>query len=241
MRGPQAETRDVLVLNGIRKAFGASDVLKGACFRAPAGTITAIIGRNGAGKTTLFRIVAGRVRPESGHVDFGGERILRPRLSQLSRSGLMYSAQESALTPLFSVDQHLAAFTRRYGDAERTDRIVQSMGLAEMRSRATPTLSGGERQRLSLALAMIRQPTCLLSDEPFAGVSPKERIHVAQALTSLRDSGCAVVISGHDVEDIFAVADQIYWMTAGLMYPLGTPAEAREHFQFRREYLGPFR
>ncbi len=88
---------------------------------------------------------------------------------------------------------------------------------------------------------MIRQPTCLLSDEPFSGVSPKERTHVARALTDLRDSGCAVVISGHDVEDIFAVSDQIYWMTAGLMYPLGRPQEAREHFQFRREYLGPFR
>ncbi len=128
---------DVLVLNGIRKAFGNTDVLKGACFRAPAGTITAIIGRNGAGKTTLFRIVAGRVRAESGHIDFHGERVPRPRLNQLSRKGLMYSAQESALTPLFSVEQHLTAFTRRFGTPERTDQIVQSMGLAEMRSRAT--------------------------------------------------------------------------------------------------------
>lgn len=232
---------DILVMDGIGKAFGGAEVLKGACFRAKAGAITAVVGRNGIGKTTLFRIVAGRVKADFGHVHFMGERIPRPKLHQLARKGLMYSAQESALTPLFNVEQHLRAFTLRFGTAARTDEVIETLGMSELRSRITPTLSGGERQRLSLALALIRQPTCLLADEPFAGVSPKERVHVARALTLLRESGCAVVISGHDVEDIFGVADQVYWMTSGLMYPLGAPAEARKDFHFRQGYLGPGR
>jgi ABC-type branched-subunit amino acid transport system ATPase component len=78
-------------------------------------------------------------------------------------------------------------------------------------------------------------------DEPFAGVAPRDRPLVSGALRRLRDRGTALVVSGHDVEDLMAVSDDIIWVTAGTTHWLGGPGQASRHTQFRRDYLGPRR
>lgn len=115
------------------------------------------------------------------------------------------------------------------------------MRLNDTLDRKPSTLSGGEQQRAALAMALIRDPSCLLMDEPFAGVAPKDRPLIREGLETLRARGCAIVISGHDVEDVFSVADEIVWVVAGTSHVLGSPEEAEAHHQFRREYLGPGR
>lgn len=232
----------VLVADGIGKSFGGTAVLTAASLRVRPGLVTAVVGRNGVGKTTLFRIVAGTLRAEYGRVLFRGRHHPRPRLHALARRGLMYSSQASALTGLFRVRDHLSAFARLHGRSEAdVAAVVEETRLAEFLDRRPARLSGGEKQRTSLALALLRSPACLLADEPFAGVAPADRPIVAAALRELAKGGCGVVVSGHDVEDLFAVSDRVVWMTAGTTHELGDPASAREHFQFRREYLGPGR
>lgn len=233
--------RPVLEVDGVGRSFGGRIVLRAAGLRVRPGRVTALLGRNGVGKTTLFRIVIGRVRAEWGRVLFAGRFRPRPSLARLSREGLMYSAQESALTPHFTIGRHLGAFVTRYGGAERLDTIVDDLALAEFLDRGPRGLSGGERQRASLALARLRAPTCLISDEPFAGVAPTDRPLVGRALRALADGGAGVVISGHDVDDLLTVADEVVWMTAGTTHDLGSPEAALEHHRFRREYLGPRR
>ena len=229
----------LLDADGIGVVFGRNQVLGSAGLRAWPGRITAILGRNGAGKTTLFRVVCGRVRPRWGRVMWDGEVVERPSLARLSVGGLMYSAQESSLSPLFTLRDHFAVFAKRWGGADRIDEVVDRMHLSTWLDLKVTAMSGGEKQRASLALALLRRPRCLLADEPFAGVSPRDRPGIADALRSLAGDGCAVVLSGHDVNDIFEVSHEILWMTAGTTHHLGSPEEAREHFGFRREYLGP--
>lgn len=231
---------EVLVADGIGKSFGRVDVLKAASIRARPGMVTALIGRNGVGKTTLFRILVGRVRPDYGRVLYRGTYLPRPALHRLAREGLMYSSQESALTRLYTVQDHLFAFSRTYGRSRKaTDEVVERLRLAEFLDRRPTGLSGGERQRASLALACLRKPVCLIADEPFAGAAPKDRSLIAAVIRDLADDGCAVLISGHDVDDIFSVSDRIVWATSGTTHELGTPERAAKHHQFRREYLGP--
>lgn len=231
----------ILEADGIGRSFGGRTVLRSAGLRVRPGRITVLLGRNGVGKTTLFRIVIGRVRAEYGRVLFDGRFRPRPTLSRLSREGLMYSAQESALTAHFTIRRHLEAFTTRYGGEDRVDGVVADLALGEFLDRGPRGLSGGERQRASLALARLRRPTCLITDEPFAGVAPKDRGPVADALRQLAADGAGVVASGHDVDDLLALADDVVWMTAGTTHDLGPPAEAVKHHLFRREYLGPGR
>jgi len=229
----------ILEADGIGRSFGGRTVLSAAGLRVRPGRITALLGRNGVGKTTLFRVVIGRVRAEYGRVMFAGTFRPRPALARLSREGLMYSAQDSALTPHFTVRQHFDAFVRRYGGGERVDAIVEESSLGGLLDRGPRSLSGGERQRTSMALARLRAPSCLIADEPFAGVAPKDRPLIAKALRSLADEGCGVAVSGHDVDDLLALADEVVWMVAGTTHDLGAPEQAAQHHQFRRDYLGP--
>ncbi len=223
------------------KSFGRKTVLKAASFHAVPGRVTALMGRNGAGKTTLFRIAVGRVRPEQGRVSFRGRALARPTLAALAREGLLYASQETALTRFFTVGDHLEAMARAFGGAERVEETVELMRLGPFLTRRPGRISEGERQRTVLALALVRTPACVLLDEPFAGTAPRDRPLVAEAIGRLREGGAAIAISGHDVDDIFGVSDEIIWVTAGTSHWIGAPAEALTHDQFRREYLGPGR
>lgn len=118
---------------------------------------------------------------------------------------------------------------------------VERLRLGHLVSRRPSSLSGGEQQRTALAMALIRDPSCLLMDEPFTRMAPRDRRLVREGLNALRDRGCAIVISGHDVEDLFEVADRVVWVVAGTSHVLGPPERAANHHQFRREYLGPGR
>jgi ABC-type multidrug transport system ATPase subunit len=228
----------ILEADGLGKSFGKNVVLKAASFWAKESFITALMGRNGAGKSTMLRIAIGRVRSDYGRILFNGNYLGRPSLAGMALQGLFYSAQDSAITDLFTVRQHLEAIAQVYGRQAGLEEAIGRLALEEFLDRKPRTLSGGERQRSSLAMAMVRQPTCLLMDEPFVGVAPKDRPLIAAGLRSLRERGCAIVISGHDVEDVFAVADEIVWVVAGTSHVVGSPDRARAHDQFRREYLG---
>jgi lipopolysaccharide export system ATP-binding protein len=235
---PQPGTT-VLEVDGLGKSFWRTTVLKSASFRAVAGEVTALMGRNGSGKTTMLRISVGRVGAGYGRIFWRGDFVERPRLFRMAREGLFFSAQESALTSHFTVGDHLDAVVRTFGGGDRVEEVVARMRLSEFLGRRPQQISGGERQRASLAMALLRRPVCLLMDEPFSGVAPRDRPLIAAGLRGLRDDGCAVVVSGHDVEELFDVADQVMWVVAGTTHWLGSPAEAATHPQFRREYLGP--
>jgi ABC-type multidrug transport system ATPase subunit len=220
-------------------SFGANEVLKTASFSAWPGRIAVLIGRNGVGKTTLLKAAIGLVRPDWGRVLYKAEFIPRPTLAQLARQGLMYCSQDSALTALFSIRDHLDAFVRVYPNGPDPEEVIETMKLAPVLELQPRDLSGGERQRVSLALALLRRPDCLLMDEPFAGVAPIDRPLIAAGLSSLKQQGVAIVISGHDVDDLFATSDEVIWVVAGTTHWLGTPATAAAHHEFRRTYLGP--
>jgi ABC-type multidrug transport system ATPase subunit len=229
----------VLDADGIGKSFRGRIILKSAGFAVQSGRITALMGRNGVGKTTLLRIVCGTLRADYGTVRFKSQYVARPNLPRMARRGLMFSTQDSVLTPHFTAGSHFRAFVQAYGGADRLEEIVSELRLIELLDRRPSDLSGGERQRVSLALAILREPDCLVMDEPFAGVAPVDTPLITAALLRLRDQGTGLAISGHDVRDIFNVSDEIVWMVGGTTHWLGSPSAAREHFQFRREYLGP--
>jgi len=99
-------------------------------------------------------------------------------------------------------------------------------------------MSGGKRRRAEIWLAVAAASTCLIADEPFLGIAPADRDKVAEALRSLAATGAAILVTGHEVEDLFDLADEVIWMVAGTTHGLGTPDEAARHAQFRLEYLG---
>ena len=226
--------------DSIGKRFGDRTVLTAASLRAFTGQVTYLIGRNGCGKSTLLRIVTGLESADSGTVTFAGKTHLRPRWHRLARGGLFYLPDRDLMAPDRTVGEHLASIVRQFGSGSQ-DAAVAALRIEPLLNRRPDTLSTGERRRAEVALAVARNPACLLADEPHRNIDPTDRQIIAGALLALARQGCAVVITGHEVEDIATSVDTVTWCTDGTTYELGDPATALGHWRLVRDYVGPGR
>jgi lipopolysaccharide export system ATP-binding protein len=212
-------------------------VLSSASVAAEEGQVVGLLGRMGMGKSTLLNICAGVMRPDSGWVEFAGIRYQQPRLSTLASRGLFYLAESGNLASALTVAEHFDLIERRFGSGDR-DHVVQLLDLSNFVDAKTETLSGGEIRRVEMALAMVRRPLCLLADEPFRSVDPIVCELLGTAFRHLASNGCAVIVTGHEVNALKPHLDSVVWVTSGTTYALGSTRAAWEHAQFRREYLG---
>jgi ABC-type multidrug transport system ATPase subunit len=228
----------ILSVDSVAKRFGRTTVLSAASLSVEAGRITILFGRNGSGKTTLIRIVTGYVSADAGHVAFLGRRRPKPRLHDMAAEGLFFMPDRYLLTRGRAVADHFELLARRFG-RNRVREAIDRMGIRDLLERTRERLSGGEIRRAELALALAREPVCLIADEPFDAVAPKDAETVAAALRELASRGAALLITGHEAETLLDTGDTVVWMTAGTTHALGSPADARGNDQFRRDYLGP--
>lgn len=226
------------VAESFNKWYGRTQVLKAASSWAAPGTITFLVGRNGSGKSTLLRCATGQCGFDNGVVHWGGEALLKPDHVRLAWQGVFYLAADGILSTRLTVGQHFRLIEERFGDA-RGVLERDPFGLRPLEGQLIRQLSGGERRRTEITLALARNPACLLADEPLIGLAPKDQKVCAAELRSLADDGCAVLVTGHEVEFLLDLADEVHWIVAGGTYVLGTSEEARQHQQFQREYLGP--
>ncbi len=228
----------ILAADCIGKRFGDKKVLSAATVHADRGVVTALIGRNGSGKSTLFRIMAGLMAPDHGIVRFRGAAYTRTRLHRLARQGLfLLPADRRTLTRTLTLRQHLGTLRCRFG-LPADDTALETLNITHLLDRTIGTYSGGEQRRAELALALVRAPDCLLADEPFLGITPVDTEVFITAFRALARRGTAVLVTGHEVPFILAVADRVTWLHAGTTRPLGTPDAAARDWSFRREYLG---
>jgi len=216
---------------------GSERILTSATLRVWPGKIVAVVGRVGAGKSTLLRICAGLLASDSGWVRLNGQLFTQPRLFQLAGKGLFYLSDRENLVPNLSLQAHFNAIQYRFGAGD-TQGAVESLRLADLLLRPARTYSGGERRRAELALALVRNPICLIVDEVFRGIDPIAVELIGESLRTLARRGCAIVVSGHEMRAILPYADTITWVTAGTTYDLGSASEALTIENFRREYLG---
>jgi len=219
-------------------AFGETEALKSAALWAEPGKVTVLLGRNGSGKTTLMRVAAGELRPDQGVVSMAGSASERHRLPDLARLGLMYLPQEQLGAPAYHVRDLFMAIERTFASTGVAEAIA-ALELGHLLEQRVGSLSRGERVRLSVGLALARRPKVLIADEPLVGLAPKDQAVVARRLRDLAAGGAAVVTSGHDARVLLAHADVVIWSVAGTTHHLGSADEAVDHWQFRREYLGP--
>jgi ABC-type lipopolysaccharide export system ATPase subunit len=204
---------------------------------ARSGTVTVLLGRNGCGKTTLVKIAIGLLRADYGVVIYDDHRTPRPRLHEMTRRGLYYLPERNLLSPTFTVRDHLRA-VEKLVPGSNVPHAVDLLRIGEFLGRMPRTLSGGERRRCEVAVALARNPRCLLADEPYMGIMPIDAEVITTGFRKLAASGCAVLVTGHEVQTMLGIADEVIWQTAGTTHCIGSPEHAEQNHQFRREYLG---
>lgn len=227
----------LLIADCVSKAYRGRTVLSAASLRAVPGQLRVLLGSNGAGKSTLIKIASGWIQPDSGSVRYDGDTLLSVRLRQLAARGLFYLPDHDLFSSAFSVRAQLEMIRQRF-DGAAIEEAAARMGVAERLDQRPSQLSGGELRRAELAAILVRQPRCLLADEPYRGIDPKDAEHLTRTFRDLAAAGVAVVVTGHEVPTLLAAADHVTWCTSGTTHELGSPAAAERHDQFRREYLG---
>jgi ABC-type multidrug transport system ATPase subunit len=227
----------VLRADSIGKSFGGRTILTAATLRATAGEIGFLVGRNGSGKSTLLRVASGTLVADHGVVTYDGVAYLHPRWPVLARRGLCYLPDRAILSPSRTVRAHLTAIVRQF-DLDSYVTAAELCDIVPFLDRRCADLSTGERRRVEVATAVARAPRCLLVDEPFRHVDPPDRTIIGPALRRLASQGCAIIVTGHDVDDLFELADSVVWCASGTTQELGGPAAAAQDWRFAREYLG---
>jgi branched-chain amino acid transport system ATP-binding protein len=242
----------VLQLVGLRKHFGGVQAVSGVDLAVPEGDVRAIIGPNGAGKTTLFNLITGDLRSDSGQIYFDGQKVSGLAPQDLCRRGIGRTFQITSifrrLTVLENVQTALLAHFRRHHNvfvrASRLYRaqamtLLDRVGLAEQAGKPSGILAHGDQRRLELAIALASEPKLLMLDEPTAGMAPRERHQIMALVAAIgKDVGLTIVFTEHDMDVVFAVAQQITVLHQGAVIAEGKPLEVRANLEVQRVYLG---
>ena len=182
---------------------------------------TAVLGPNGAGKSTLISLCTGLLRPQSGTVKVFGLSPLETQAKamigvMLQDGGLPMAAKPPAIL------KHLA---HMYADPADPNELMDQLGIRSFADRSIRRLSGGQKQRVGLAAALIGKPSLVFLDEPTAGLDPQASLAVKEIVSSLADSGTAVVLTTHNMSDAQELADNVHIVDHGQIIAEGTPSE----------------
>ncbi len=242
----------MLRVEGIRKSFGGFMAVSGANLEVNRGEVVAVIGPNGAGKTTLFNLVTGILKPDEGKVIFKDEEITGLSAYRICRKGLSRSFQVVNIFPRLSVFENVQlAILSRQGKTfnlfapskkfvvKETFHILESVGLLNKGGHVSGSLSHGDQKVLEIAIALGGSPELLILDEPTAGMSPEETARCMDLIRHLsKKMGLTILFCEHDMELVFAIAEEIMVMVRGKSIIQGLPEEVRANKEVQDAYLG---
>ncbi len=221
----------------------ARRVVNGVSLQVKRGEVVGLLGPNGAGKTTTFNMVVGNLRPEAGRVLLDGDELTKLPLHLRARRGLGYLPQEASVFRKLSVRDNFLAIleTLPLGGRERRERadaLLEEFKLTHVAESLGETLSGGERRRTEIARSLIRDPSFILFDEPFAGIDPIAVGEIQRQVAALKGRGLGVLITDHNVRDTLQICDRAYIIAGGTILEEGSPRQIAESPRAKSVYLG---
>lgn len=222
--------------------YGASHILHGVSVFVRAGEAVGLMGRNGMGKTTLIRALLGHVKPHHGEVRIHGRDMTRAEPHLISRQGIAYVPEGRAIFPNLTVRENLliAARPAKNGKNGWTyERVLETFPrLAERLSHGGQQLSGGEQQMLSIARALMTQPSLLILDEATEGLAPLIARAIWRLLGTVREDGIAALIVDKNFAALSALTDRNLILVKGRIVFEGGSDDLRNRQELLQDHLG---
>lgn len=223
-------------MHSLSFGYGERLILDDVSLTIPRGKVTALMGASGGGKTTVLRLIGGQVRAQSGQTLFDGQDVTRMTQPELyvarRRMGMLF--QFGALFADLNVYENVAFPLREHTDLPEAlirDIVLMKLnavGLRGARDLMPSDLSGGMARRVAMARAVALDPELVMYDEPFAGLDPISLGTAATLIRELNDAmGLTSIFVSHDLEQTFAIADQVIILANGKIATQGTPDEVR--------------
>jgi lipopolysaccharide export system ATP-binding protein len=234
----------ILATDDIAKSYRGRRVVSSVSLHVNQGEVVGLLGPNGAGKTTSFYMIVGLVPPDSGRILLDGADITsEPMYSRARNFGISYLPQEPSVFRKLTVEENILAVLEAQAMSwherrERMERLIQQLGLGQIRRNRGYALSGGERRRVEIARCLCIAPAFILLDEPFSGIDPIAVLDLQKIIFDLKASGIGVLVTDHNVRETLSVTDRAYIINEGRIFRAGTPEQLGNDPEVKRVYLG---
>lgn len=213
-------------VDGLLKRYGDVEAVRGISFSVRPGEVFGLLGHNGAGKTTTIRMLTGRTPPTAGTASVGGHDIVTAREDARAVLNLVFEDQN--LYERLTGRDNLKLFGDLYGaPRERTDELLERVGIAHAAGRKVKTYSTGMKQRLLLARGLINDPQVLFLDEPTRGLDPMSARNLRGIVRELSAQGTTVVLTTHDMIEADELCHRVAFLAEGEIIALDTPRELK--------------
>jgi branched-chain amino acid transport system ATP-binding protein len=229
----------MLALENINAYYGESHVLQGVSLTVGEGEVVCLLGRNGAGKTTTILATMGYLPLRPGRVAWRGREIGGLPPYAISRLGIGFVPQERGIFPSLTIEENLTVFARGAAPGAWTlERIYALFPVLRARARNLGfQLSGGEQQMLSIARALMLNPSLLLLDEPSEGLAPIIVQQIIEALRTLKGEGLSILLVEQNLRTAMALGDRHHVLSKGAICYTGTSAELAGNETIINDYL----
>ena len=237
----------LLSTKGLSRHFGGLKAVDNVDFTMREGEIRALIGPNGAGKTTFVSLLAGRIAPSAGSIEFLGKDITNLPAHKRVRDGIAYTFQITSIYPTLTVFDNVAlsaqSALRRHPGSKRSDiadkarEALQRVGLADRMGEKAGTMAYGHQRLLEVAMGLALEPKLLILDEPTQGLSDSEIESFCRLVKEIATSATVLLIE-HNMPVVMQLADTITVLNHGQILAEGSPSDIRANAAVQAAYLG---
>ena len=222
---------DAIVVDELRKQYGAIQALDGVAFSVRAGEVFGLLGPNGAGKSTTVKVLSTLTKPDGGRAEVSGHDVVREPNSV--RRAIGYVPQSSGVDRDATGRENLMLQGRVQGMGgrrleRRVEELLELLGLADAADRVVRGYSGGMKRRLDVGLGLVHRPQVLFLDEPTTGLDPEARASMWGELARLAEGeALTILLTTHYMEEADQLADRLAIVSRGRVVVEGTPDELK--------------
>ena len=218
---------NLVEVKNLKKNYGSIEAVKDISFNIKENEIIGLLGPNGSGKTTTIGMMLGLLKPSNGEILIDGKKIEENRIEILQKINFISPYIE--LPKKLTVKQNLIVYGKLYNVIDLKNRIeylVEKLRLSDLLNKLTGELSSGQKNRVSLAKALINNPTVLLLDEPTASLDPEIGDYVRTFLEKYKkEKKISILLASHNMNEVTRLCRSILMMKDGIMIDKGSPEE----------------
>jgi lipopolysaccharide export system ATP-binding protein len=234
--------KPVLQIKNITKTYDGRPILKKISMDLHPGECVGLLGPNGSGKSTLYSVIIGETYADEGKVLVKGKEIQNKPIHLRAKAGIGYLSQQRSVFAISVYDNLLGicqiCIEGHDNQIKMTEKLLDEFNLQHLRNIHASNLSGGEVRRLMLARLLINKPSVVLLDEPLAALDPIVVQDIQKYILKLQNFGCAILITDHQVNNLFDIVDRAYVLGEQSIIAQGTPSEILKSSKAIELYFG---
>jgi lipopolysaccharide export system ATP-binding protein len=236
------KSKPVFQIKDVSKSYDGRPILKKINMELYPGECVGLLGPNGSGKSTLYSTIIGETYADVGKILINGKEIQDRPVHFRAKAGIGYLSQQRSVFAISVYDNLLGicqlCIEGVSNQIKMTEQLLDEFNLQHLRNIYASNLSGGEVRRLMLARLLINKPSVVLLDEPMAALDPIVVQDIQKYILKLQNFGCAILITDHQVNNLFDIVDRAYVLGEQSIIAQGTPSEILKSSKAIELYFG---